>query len=133
MFYLFRKAEQGYKFCIENLQSHIKDDPKNKDAILLQGMTFDWYAQMLLSQSRYNEALKYFLQAYDICEKTNGKEHEQTVILLNGLGTVSYMRGEYDEAIKYLSTAARIGTFYYGIIIPALINHSCSINCCASR
>jgi len=94
---------------MENLQSHIEKDPENKDAILLQGMTFDWYAQMLLSQSKHTEAFKYFLQAYDICKKINGEVHEQTVILLNDLGTVSYIQGDYDEAIKYLSAAAKIG------------------------
>ncbi|XP_012539948.1 tetratricopeptide repeat protein 19 homolog, mitochondrial [Monomorium pharaonis] len=104
-----KKAEQGYKFCMENLKSHIGKDPDNKDAILLQGMTFDWYAKMLLSQARYTEAFNYFLQAYDICKKMNGEEHEQTVVLLNDLGTICCIRGEYDEAIKYLSAAAKIG------------------------
>jgi len=72
-------------------------------------MTFDWYARMLHSQSRHTEAFNYFLQAYEICKKVNGEEHEQTVVLLNDLGTISYIRGEYDEAVKYLSTAAEIG------------------------
>lgn len=118
----------GYKYCIENLQSHIKEDSKNKDAILLQGMTFDWYAQMLLSQSRQTEAFKYFLQAYDISKKMNGEEHEQTVILLNDLGTVSYMRGDYDEAINYFSTAATIGS-----TSMIIIDCSCALNCYVSR
>ncbi|XP_011692252.1 PREDICTED: tetratricopeptide repeat protein 19 homolog, mitochondrial [Wasmannia auropunctata] len=104
-----KKAEQGYKFCMDNLKSHVEKDPDNEDAVMLQGMTFDWYAQMLLSQSRHTEALNYFLQAYNICKKINGEEHEQTVILLNDLGTIYCMQGEYDEAIKYLSAAARIG------------------------
>jgi len=42
---------------MENLKSHIERDPDNKDAMLLQGMAFDWYARMLLSQSRHTEAL----------------------------------------------------------------------------
>ncbi|XP_025073229.1 tetratricopeptide repeat protein 19 homolog, mitochondrial isoform X2 [Pogonomyrmex barbatus] len=104
-----KKAEQGYKFCMENLKLHVEKDFDNNDAILLQGMTFDWYARMLLSQSRHTEAFNYFLQAYDICKKVNGEKHEQTVVLLNDLGTISYIRGEYDEAVKYLSLAAEIG------------------------
>ncbi|XP_011252025.2 tetratricopeptide repeat protein 19 homolog, mitochondrial isoform X2 [Camponotus floridanus] len=104
-----KKAEHGYKFCIENLKSHIEKDPENKDAVLLQGMTFDWYARMLLSQSRHAEAFNYFLQAYNICKKINGEEHEQTIVLLNDLGTVSYMQGKFDEAVKYLSAATKIG------------------------
>ncbi|XP_011882548.1 PREDICTED: tetratricopeptide repeat protein 19 homolog, mitochondrial [Vollenhovia emeryi] len=104
-----KKAEQGYRFCLESLKSHVEKDPDNEDAALLQGMAFDWYARMLLSQSRHTEAFNYFLQAYDICRKMNGEEHEQTVVLLNDLGTICCIRGEYDEAIKYLSAAARIG------------------------
>lgn len=110
---------------MENLQSHVEKDPENVNAILLQGMAFDWYAQMLLSQSRHTEAFKYFLQAYDICKKVNGEEHEQTVILLNDLGTVCYIQGEYDEAIKYLSTAARIGSTNNWMIIIC----NCMISC----
>lgn len=108
---------------MENLKAHVEKDPDNKDAVLLQGMTFDWYARMLLSQSRYTEAFNYFIQAYDICKKMNGEEHEQTVVLLNDLGTISYIRGEYDEAIKYLSTAAKIGNiFIYIIYITCMSN-----------
>lgn len=112
---------------MENLQSRIEKDPEDKDAMLLQGMTFDWYAQMLLSQSKHSEAFNYFLQAYDICKKMNGEEHEQTVILLNDLGTVSYMQGEYDEAIKYLSAAARIGSINMIILIMIICNYRSSI------
>ncbi|XP_070156385.1 tetratricopeptide repeat protein 19 homolog, mitochondrial isoform X1 [Polyergus mexicanus] len=104
-----KKAEQGYKFCMENLKSQIEKDPENEDAVLLQGMTFDWYARMLLSQSRHAEAFNYFLQAYNICKNINGEEHEQTIVLLNDLGTVSYIQGEYDEAVRYLSAATKIG------------------------
>lgn len=95
---------------MENLKSRIEKDPDDKDAILLQGMAYDWYAQMLLSQSRHTEAFNYFLQAYDVCKKVNGEEHEQTIILLNDLGTICCLQGEYDEAIKYLSAAAKIGS-----------------------
>jgi len=97
---------------MENLKSHIEKDPDNKDAVLLQGIAFDWYARMLLSQSRYTEALNYLLQAYNICKKINGEKHEQTVVLLNDLGTICSIREEYDEAIKYLSAAVKIGKRY---------------------
>lgn len=94
---------------MKNLKSHVEKDPDNKDAVLLQGIAFDWYARILLSQSRYTEALNYLLQAYNICKKMNGEEHEQTVVLLNDLGTIYCVLEEYDEAIKYLSAAAKIG------------------------
>jgi tetratricopeptide repeat protein 19 len=100
---------------MENLKQHVEKYPEDKDAILLQGMTFDWYAQMLMSQSRHTEAFYYFLQAYNICKEINGEEYEQTVVLLNDLGTVCYKQEKYDEAVKYLSAAAKIGNIIYFI------------------
>jgi tetratricopeptide repeat protein 19 len=35
--------------------------------------------------------------------------HEQTVVLLNDLGTISFLMGEQDQAIDYLSKAIEIG------------------------
>ena len=35
--------------------------------------------------------------------------HEQTVVLLNDLGTISFLKGDQEEAIKYLNRAIEIG------------------------
>lgn len=94
---------------MDNLKSRIERDPEDNDAVLLQAVTFDWYAEMLLSLSLYKEAFNYYLEAYNICKNVYGEEHEQTVVLLNALATVKYKQGELDEAIKYLSDAVKIG------------------------
>ncbi|CAK9817033.1 Tetratricopeptide repeat protein 19 homolog, mitochondrial [Anthophora plagiata] len=103
------KAETGYKFCLEHLQSYLTKDSENKDVLQLLGLNLEKYASMLFSQSRYTAAHKYFIQAYDICIKINGEENEQTVILLNDLGSVNYMLQNYDKAVEYLTKAAEIG------------------------
>ncbi|KAL2735098.1 hypothetical protein V1477_013354 [Vespula maculifrons] len=103
------KAETGYKYCLENVQIYVDNNPKDENVLILLAMTYDWYAQMLFSQARYTDAFKYFEQSYNICVKVNGREHEQTVNLLNYLGTVSYKMEEYDKAIEYLTTATEIG------------------------
>lgn len=103
------KAETGYKFCLESVPIHLDNDPENENILILLAMTCDWYAQMLLSLGRYAEAHKYFEQSYNLCIKINGRVHEQTVNLLNYLGTVSCKMQEYDKAIEYLTTAIEIG------------------------
>ena len=103
------KAESGYSFCLQNLQKHLAVDSENVDVLQLLGLGSEWYAAMLFSQSRYAEALSYLTRAYDISLKINGEEHEQTVILLNDMGTVNCMVKEYDQAIQYLSKAIEIG------------------------
>lgn len=94
---------------MNNLKNHLAKDNENQDALQLLGVNLEWYASMLFSQSHYVEALKYFTQAYKICIKINGEEHEETVILLCNLGSVNYMLQKYDQAIEYLSKALELG------------------------
>ncbi|KAI4488817.1 hypothetical protein M0802_011242 [Mischocyttarus mexicanus] len=103
------KAETGYKFCLENIQIHADNDPENENTLILLAMACDWYAQMLLSLGKYADAHHYFERSYNLCVKVNGRVHEQTVNLLNYLGTVSCKMQEYDKAIEYLTTAIEIG------------------------
>lgn len=105
----YRKAETGYKFCLKNVQIHVDNNPEDENVQILLAMTYDWYAQMLFSQARYADAREYFEESYNLCIKVNGTEHEQTVNLLNYLGTVSCKMEEYDKAIEYLTTATQIG------------------------
>lgn len=105
----FKNAEKGYKFCLHNLKNNLSQDSENTDALQLLGITLEWYGSMLFSQSYYKEALNYFTQAYNICVKINGEEHDETVVLLSDLGSVNYMLQEYDQAIEYLSKALELG------------------------
>ncbi|XP_017882082.1 tetratricopeptide repeat protein 19 homolog, mitochondrial [Ceratina calcarata] len=104
-----KKAESGYKFCLEHLQNHLAKDSENVDVLQLLGLTLEKYATMLFTKSQYTNALNYFTQAYDISVKINGEANEQSVILLNDLGSVSHMLQKYDQAIGYLSKAAEFG------------------------
>ncbi|XP_043275343.1 tetratricopeptide repeat protein 19 homolog, mitochondrial [Venturia canescens] len=104
------KAEQGYEFCLKSLQDQMEKEPENEDVLVLWAMSCDWYAKMLLSQSKFGTALKNIEQAYKVCLKVHGREHEQTVVLLNDLGTISCLAGDDEQAINYLTSAAEIGT-----------------------
>lgn len=103
------KAEDGYKFCLEHLQEKVDKGVENEDVIMLWGMAMDWYARMLLSQLKHGEAFKYFLKAYQVCVKINGQEHEQTVVLLNDLGSISFLKGDNEGAVDYFTQATEIG------------------------
>lgn len=106
-FYFFRKAELGYKFCIDNLSNKLQTE--DEDTLALWGMTMDWYGKYLLTINKKNDALDCLKKAYDICVKVNGTEHEQTVVLLNDLGTVSSLTGDTDSAMHYFEKAKDIG------------------------
>ncbi|XP_063973727.1 tetratricopeptide repeat protein 19 homolog, mitochondrial [Diachasmimorpha longicaudata] len=103
------KAEDGYTFCLKHILDRAKETPEDEDVLLLWGMTLDWYGKMLLSQSRLNEALKCYQQAHKLCHQVHGDEHHQTVVLLNDLGTVYCLLGEYEQALGHLSDAILIG------------------------
>ncbi|XP_008212523.1 tetratricopeptide repeat protein 19 homolog, mitochondrial [Nasonia vitripennis] len=102
-------AENGYQFCMKILQDHIDKGTEDIDIITLWSMNLDWYAHLLLNMARYSEAMNFMQKAYDLCVKLNGELHEQCVVLLNDLGSISFMKGNLDEAIEYLNKAAEIG------------------------
>ncbi|XP_031843893.1 tetratricopeptide repeat domain 19 [Nomia melanderi] len=104
-----KKAENGFQFCLQQLQKHMAKDNENPDVLQLVGLASEWYGSLLLSESRYIDALKYLTEAYNIAIKILGEEDEQTVILLNDLGTVKCMMKEYDQAIEYITEAIKIG------------------------
>lgn len=74
-------------------------------------MSRDWYANMLLSESRLSEALENYQKSYQLCTEIYGKNHEQTVILLNDLGTVCCLLGQHDRALGYLNDAIETGRY----------------------
>lgn len=94
---------------MKDLEEKAAKDPDNEDVLVLWAMSLDWYARMLLAQSKYRQALNCFEQAYHLCLRVHGREHEQTVILLNDLGTICCLAGDNDRAINYLTSAAEIG------------------------
>lgn len=104
----FRKSEEGYKFCMEHLKKLVKDS-EDEEVLMLWGMTLDWYARFLHEQNRLDEALSNYKQAYEMCVRLNGEVHEQTVILLNDLGTISFLKGDNDNAIYYMTKAVETG------------------------
>ncbi|CAD6216345.1 GSCOCG00004498001-RA-CDS, partial [Cotesia congregata] len=105
-----KTAEEGYKFCIENIEEHAIKNPTDEDILVLWAMSRDWYARMLLSESRLSEALENYQKAYQLCVKVYGNSHEQTVVLLNDLGTVYCLLGQHDRALGYLNDAIERGS-----------------------
>ncbi|XP_058804758.1 tetratricopeptide repeat protein 19 homolog, mitochondrial [Phymastichus coffea] len=106
---LYDNAELGYKYCLKILQEHIDHETEDLDIIALYAMNVDWYAHFLMTMSRYTEAMRFMEKAYDLCVKLNGEIHEQSVVLLNDLGSICFIKGNLDEAINFLSKAAEIG------------------------
>ncbi|KAJ8680903.1 hypothetical protein QAD02_016690 [Eretmocerus hayati] len=105
----YLNAESGYKYCLDILQKHIDAATEDLDIIALWGMNLDWYSHMLLAINRYSEAMKLLEKAYDVCVQLNGELHEQSIILLNDLGSVSFLKGNLDDAEVYLRKATEIG------------------------
>lgn len=92
--------------------SHLDEVVKNsedEEVLMLWGMTLDWYARFLHGQNRLDEALSNYKQAYEMSVRLNGEVHEQTVILLNDLGTISFLKGDSDNAIYYMTKAVETG------------------------
>ncbi|KAF6215392.1 hypothetical protein GE061_010144 [Apolygus lucorum] len=105
----YEEAEVGYEFCVNTLEKKVEHDPHDEDLLTLWAMSLDWYARFLLDKNRLSEAFSYFKKAYNMCLKVNGEIHEQTVVLLNDLGSVSFLKGDHGAAMDYLTKAVEIG------------------------
>nr|CAD7202695.1 unnamed protein product [Timema douglasi] len=91
------KAEQGFQFCTERLENKLRVSP-DEDTTLLLAMTLDAHARLLLDTRRLDQAFTCYQRAYFLA----GDTHEQTAVLLNDLGTVSFLRGDLDTALMYV-------------------------------
>lgn len=72
-------------------------------------MTLDYYAHLLIEKSKELEAYKMLLQAYELSIQINGIEHEQTITILNDLGTIECRQGNYNLSIQHLNQALKAG------------------------
>lgn len=97
------KAEGGYKFCLHAL----KENPNNEETKFFLLMTLDYYAHLLIEKSKELEAYKMLLQAYELSIQINGIEHEQTITILNDLGTIECRQGNYNLSIQHLNQALK--------------------------
>lgn len=110
LYFVYRKAEEGFKFCASSLQKNIEDGQNDQDTLMLWALTMDWYAKFLVDMNRLPEAFEYFKKVYDLCVKINGVDNEEIVAVLNDLGTICFIQNDIDNALSYLTQAVTIGS-----------------------
>ncbi|XP_015789814.1 tetratricopeptide repeat protein 19, mitochondrial-like [Tetranychus urticae] len=117
----FSKADVGFSHCLsiqKKRANQIENDKKTKNelsdsdinSLALYGMALDFYGKHLLRKQEYDGALKYTLDALAVCEKVNGKNAHQTMILLSDVGTLLNLTNNFDEADEYFKKAIKVGT-----------------------
>ena len=95
------KARQGFEFCIDTTEKKLKAGIRDEDTMVLWGMSRDVYGQYLMSLGYHQKARDQFKQAYDISCEINGENDEQSLVLLNSLGTISATLGDANMAELY--------------------------------
>jgi len=104
------QANIGFKYCINTQEDKMRSSEEiSDDTHALWAMSCDWYAQYLLNNGRYQEALAQFEQAYIISEKLFGDTHPQTLVILNSLGTVCSRMGDDNKAVSYFNKVVALG------------------------
>lgn len=107
--FFFSKCEIGYEHCLKHLEELHNKDSTNEDVLGLYALSLDAYARYLLNQGQTKKAFTTFKKSYEMCVKLNGEIFEMNVVLLNDLGTLSFIQGHVDEALYFLNKAAKIG------------------------
>lgn len=113
------KAYTGFRFVINNLTKKLEYLPlENLDAVDLQdlseqqkndlamlGWACDWFAKFLLSINDPSYAVSLLKRALNISTKILGCHHEQTLILLNDIGTTLSMSNLPEEGKYFIKRA----------------------------
>lgn len=94
---------------MKHLEELNTKDPNDEDVLGLLSITYDSYARFLLKQGNSKKAYKYLKKSFKTCVKLNGEKFDMNVILLNDIGTLSYVLGNVEKAYKYLNKAVEIG------------------------
>lgn len=97
----YEKAQQGFEFCINTTESKIKAGIRDEDTLVLWGMSCDGYGQYLMSHGHHQKARDQFKQAYDISCQVSGEMDDQSLVLLNSLGTISATMGDNKMSQEY--------------------------------
>jgi len=111
----FRKAEEHYKLCAKNIKSVLKS---RADAEIVE-----FWLQFLTSRAHYHlhrgtyeKSFKYFNKAYETSLQKKGEMSEQTVTLLQQLGSVCFQKGDLEKAVIYLNKAIELGRHLPGFV-----------------
>lgn len=112
------KALKGFKFVIESLLFKLKDTLNNFDAheiqelseekkneLALLGWSYDWFARHLLAVNDFNGAASMLQKAVDISSRVLGPLHDQTLTLLNDVGTTLAMNNAPEKGKTFIQKA----------------------------
>lgn len=112
------KAFRGFEFVINSLlyslQDLLKDlqevdvldiSEQQRNDLALLGWAYDWFARHLINMNDYVGAVDMLRRALDISTKILGPKHDQTLILLNDVGTTLAMVNQAEEGRDYIKRA----------------------------
>lgn len=112
------KALKGFKFVINSLLNNLHDlfgnldelevhslSESRRNELALLGWSYDWFAKHLISVNDYNGAADMLQQALEISAKVLGPLHDQTLILLNDVGTTLAMNNAAERGKAFLKKA----------------------------
>lgn len=112
------KALKGFKFVINSLLTNLQDMLSNleeielhelsedrKSELALLGWSYDWFAKHLIVANDYRGAADMLQRAVKISSKILGPLHDQTLILLNDVGTTLAMNNSPDSGELFIKQA----------------------------
>jgi len=97
-----QKAQEGFRFCTEILETKIKNGAKDFDTLALQSLILGWYGEFLYSRGNYEQSMDCFQLSHSTSVEINGPSHEQSVLQLNNIAATLASTGKMDSAITQI-------------------------------
>lgn len=96
------KANEGYLFCLDHLNTKVSKGVSDYDTLALYTLVLSWFGEFIYSKEDYAQALGLFEQALKISVRVNGEHHPHSLLQLNNMAAAYTLMNRLDDAVKCL-------------------------------
>lgn len=99
------KAREGFRFCINHLETKLKQGADDFDTMALYSLVLCWSGEFEYRRNSAVTAVDLFNKSLDVSMNINGPYHHHTLQLLNSLAASHSILNQFESAVNCMKQA----------------------------
>nr|CAG4649356.1 EOG090X06TI [Scapholeberis mucronata]SVE93638.1 EOG090X06TI [Scapholeberis mucronata] len=99
------KANEGFLFCIQNLETKLEKGVNDFDTQALYTLILSWFGQFLHNKGDFVQSLNMFEKSLEVSVKINGEHHPHSLLQLNNMAATFTLMNRLQDALRCLNKA----------------------------
>lgn len=99
------KANEGFLFCIQNLEAKLDKGLNDFDTQALYTLVLSWFGQFLHNNGDFVQSLNIFQKSHEVSVKINGEHHPHSLLQLNNMAAAFTLMNRLQDALRCLNKA----------------------------